>query len=140
MRDFQYRFLHRGLLMNKQLKEWKILEQDLCMHCGRQTESMVHFFVDCDVAKDMWDKYKEYCMNMFGVEVNVTPVAIVTNEFISPIRHVTNAICLFLKQYLYKQRCTGKAVSFAQFEKYVVSMKNTEKYIAIRDKKNRMLL
>ena len=54
MRDFQYRFLQRGLITNVHLHKWKIAESDQCSFCHDSVETIAHLFIECPITKSMW--------------------------------------------------------------------------------------
>ena len=135
MRDFQYRFLQRAIVTNKMLKKWGIVESDICFQCKKQVETLEHIFIECTVAKMLWEDYRLYAEKELGKQVEVKPSNIVTNDFCKPRTHVANTIGLYIKQYLYKQRCLKEAVSFAHVKASIAKLKSMEKYIAVRDNK-----
>ena len=46
-----------------------------------------------------------------------------------------NLLCLFTKQYIYKQRCLNKQISFAELGASFRNMEKIEKYIATKNGK-----
>ena len=61
LRIFQYRLLHRAIILNSHLKKGKIIEDDSCSLCKNETEYMIHFFVNCYVVKQLWSSVLKLC-------------------------------------------------------------------------------
>ena len=53
-RSFQYRLLHRALVLNTHLYVWKMRENDLCTFCGKSRETLLHLFTQCEIIQELW--------------------------------------------------------------------------------------
>ena len=53
-RSFQYRLLHRAIVMNTHLKNWGLIDSNLCSFCSLERESYNHLFVMCQVVQPIW--------------------------------------------------------------------------------------
>ena len=60
LRSFQYRMLQSGLVTNKQLYKWKILDNPLCSFCKNETENISHLFIKCDIVGRLWADFKNW--------------------------------------------------------------------------------
>ena len=60
---------------------------------------------------------------------------IILNNVTKPSSHIANFVCLIAKQYIYRQRCLGEALSAPQFRRLVWNTKNFEKFYATKNKK-----
>ena len=58
-----------------------------------------------------------------------------TNYIVRPKNHVVNFMCLILKQYIYRQRCFKKPLSFEELKMEFQRTENIEKYIAQKNDK-----
>ena len=54
IRSFQFRLLHRIMGNNKKLFKWGIKNNDKCDLCGKQEETYVHLFCECEKIKPFW--------------------------------------------------------------------------------------
>ena len=135
MRDFQYRLLQKALITNIQLEKWNILQSNLCTFCNLEPETIMHLLVECNQVKILWNHFAEHFQKEYNTHISITPTSVITNTFTKPKKHIVNTMGLFLKQYIYRQRCLKKTVSFIQFEHYALKIKNTERYIAIKNNK-----
>ena len=51
---FQLKIIRRILATNSYLKKVKVTGSDLCRLCGQESETLLHLFVMCPSAKDIW--------------------------------------------------------------------------------------
>lgn len=56
LRSFQFRFLCFGIVTNKQLYQWKIIDSDRCTFCHDHYETQEHLFLYCTVVKRFWQQ------------------------------------------------------------------------------------
>ena len=137
-RSFQYRLIHRGIVTNAHLYRWRILEDNLCTFCRKEKETYIHLFVFCECVQPIWIQIEEYMTCFSEIRINFGPEAVIMNKLIeNPIYHVKNFICLVVKQYIYRQRCLKKKLSFNEITTIISNMYNMEKYIAIKNRKIR---
>ena len=55
LRDFQYRLLLYKIPLNCDLKQWGLINSDLCSFCQEDVEDFQHLFFDCQYTKEVWD-------------------------------------------------------------------------------------
>ena len=135
IKDFQYRLLQRALITNIQLQKWKIKESNMCTFCQKHPETVKHLLMECVESKDLWSKFAEYCHTTYNKQLDITYSDIISNHFTNPKRHIINTLGLFLKQYIYRNRCLDTRMSFENYNRYINKVKNIEKYIAIKNDK-----
>ena len=137
LRSFQFRLLHRAVITNVHLKHWKMSDSELCTQCGKEKETYKHLFVMCERVQSFWVQI-EQMMNDFNKErIDFSVKNVMWNQLIeADAKNVKNSICLMAKQYIYRQRCLKKEISYNEFKYIVYETKNIEKYIAT---KNNML-
>ena len=74
LRSFQYRMLLGVLSFNKQLKIWKIKNDDSCSFCKAQIEDMYHFYYTCEITRGIWHELKQYLIvNKICNRVELSP-------------------------------------------------------------------
>ena len=135
-RSFQYRILLRGLVTNIHLNKWKITDSNLCSLCKTEIESVTHLLCDCIEIKPLWDKIAEYIEERFSIGTSTLNVTnILFNKIVPMKSHAVNFICLIAKQYIYSQKCLGKAITFPGLLSKIKSVENVEKYIAVKNGK-----
>ena len=129
-RSFQYRLLHRAVLLNTQLHKWGIVETDMCSFCHLQRETYTHFFVMCPVVQPMWLKAEKLMKSFAGPDINFSIETVILNKIVDNAKSIKNYICLVLKQYLYRKRCYKQLPNFQEFKALVLETRNIEFYIA----------
>ena len=103
-RDFQYRLLLGKIFLNKQLHEWGIQESPKCSLCNQKDETLVHFFWECEQTQEIIGVIRELCSkNNITIELN--EYTFILNRVHKNKFHIVNFICIFIKQYLYRQKC-----------------------------------
>ena len=135
MRDFQYRFSQRAIITGSTLKTWGIIDSDRCYFCDVEVETVGHLFFYCKVVEGIWKEFQQYYSELYNIEVSITEYAIMACEFVSKKLHIINTIGLFLKQFIYKQKCLKCSLSFKHFLNYIQYVKNIEKFVAMRNDK-----
>jgi len=48
LREFRFRFLHRILVTNRELKRFKLRNDDICAQC-KNSDSLDHTFLECPI-------------------------------------------------------------------------------------------
>ena len=133
LRSFQYRLMCHALVMNTDLYKWGKIDHDKCSFCLKEKETIIHFFVQCDVTHRFLLAalrmiYEDYGINTEAVVLSVKNVLF--NSIVERSSHVLNFILLLAKQYLYRQRCQGKPINVYEFRSYYRRQESIEKYIA----------
>ena len=136
-RSFQYRLLHRAIILNSHLYRWGMCENNRCSFCGEEKETSVHLFCDCRYTRFLWDKVEEYMRPYVrsGHYLTVSNIAIIFNSFTKPPTHVCNLLGLATKQYIYRQRCLKGELVFSHLKCIFSRLESIEKYIAQKNLK-----
>ena len=72
LRDFQYRCLHLILNTKYVLRKKKILDNDCCSFCKRETETIEHLFFECLFANQFWQEFRKFWMNISKINLSLT--------------------------------------------------------------------
>ena len=65
--------------------------------------------------------------------ININLENVMLNRIHPNIAHVTNFICLVIKQYLYRKKCENAMLRLFELKNKITLLKNTEKFIAIKN-------
>ena len=130
MRSFQFRLLHKALIMNVHLYRWGKRSDNLCSMCGEEPETIVHFFAMCSVVRNIWQKIREFVSEFSTMTVNFSARNILWNTVAEDNRSCINTVVLITKQYLYARRCLGQSIAFTPLKEYILYYKSLEKYNA----------
>ena len=129
LRSFQYRIQQRAIVTNSLLYEWNSLK---CTHCGKETETVVHLVVECDVAKIFWIKVESFMKEYSSEPIHFGYNTVLFSRLIPKVGRIKNFICLLGKYYIYRQRCMLKEVNFVEFKNMVYNHQKIEKYYATK--------
>ena len=139
LRSFQYRLLQRALVTNIDLSKWGVIDHDTCFFCETSKETILHLLWKCEVSQGFWAKVVDYCQQRFegGDSIRLTEANVIHNKICCISKnHVINFVCLFAKQFIYRQKCLKQQFHFPIFEQLLKCTANVEKYIA--SKNNRL--
>ena len=136
LRSFQYRLLHRAIILNDKLKMWKIFDSDLCSFCKEHPENLIHFFWECDITTQIWLQLKNYCKTITKEEeCSIDMLNVLFNTVNKKPNHIFNFLTLVCKQYLYASRCLKKTPSFNGLLSTINKLRKYEKYKAVKEDK-----
>ena len=136
LRSFQYRVLQRGIVTNIQLAKWGYKSSENCTYCNEHPESLVHLFYTCSVSTSLWQKVFEMIQQRFGTQqLTITPYSIICNKVAQGQGNIINFIVLYVKYFIYTQRCLEQSIDFPIFKAKLGTIENMEKYIAIKNNK-----
>ena len=137
-RSFQYRLIHRAVILNTHLHRWRIKNTNLCTFCNREAETYVHLFVMCPIVKSLWIKTEQFMTDSLpGPEIVFNPKTIIFNQFVDDAKNIKNFVCLLLKQYIYRKRCYSQLPNFYEFKSMVLETRSVEFYIAKKNNQER---
>ena len=130
LRSFQYRFLHRALVLNSHLYRWGITTDNKCTFCDRTKETVEHLFWDCEHSQGLWVGIINWTKEYFNIGIDLTYEMVVFNRVISPNMHFVNFIVLVTKQFIYRERCMKNVLSISNLRETILLYKNIKKYNA----------
>ena len=133
-RAFQFRLIHRILVTNKTLCEWKIKEQNLCSFCNSETETIYHLLWGCTITQELWREVFQWLREKTQVDIIFTSKEILfgieNNMFL-----MHDAIFIFVKQYIYAARCRNSLPNINEIMNIIKYNVQVEKYIATKNDK-----
>ena len=133
LRSFHYRLLCRALILNTHLKRYRMRDNNLCTFCGKETETLSHLFIFCDVIKDFWIGFENFAYNFSDEQINFNELSVVASKVVDQTNNIKNFLCLLAKQHIYSQKCQGKLPNLAGFKARVNQVQVLEKYIATKN-------
>ena len=136
LRSFQFRLLHRALILNNRLVKWGMSNSEKCTFCKKETETIIHLFWNCEEAQKLWSIAKEVCQVITKKEkINVNYTNLMSGNIVEVKNHIFNFVFLVAKQYLYAKRCQKNNVNKHEFIAQIEKYKRYEKYQAIKEGK-----
>ena len=100
-----YKILHRLLVTNKELKKFKIRNDDLCDQC-KTPDSLEHTFLQCPANVKFYHEILSWFNVSHNTLINLSPEQILMQKYIpGPIndnlRRRRDLLILFIKKYVY---------------------------------------
>ena len=105
LRDFQYRLNLHKIVTNIELETWGIKDSSLCTFCNAEQESVVHLLFTCTMVQP-------FIISLSGILTenniigNFNVKNYLFNTVIEKADHIFNFLCVHLKQFLYKHKCS----------------------------------
>jgi len=134
-RAFQFRCIKNIIFLNDRLFKMKLIDDDICSLCNSEKETPSHFFVYCNVAKELWIKL----LNVYSVfnEHNILQLTerdvlygVYVNKAECPKIKLMNHLIILCKKYLYNCRMYNSKPHINEFISNVILTKNIEFCIA----------
>ena len=138
LRSFQYKIVQNALVTNVMLYKLKIKSSPFCSMCNQDIEeTIVHLFIDCPTARNIWLKIEDYMSDHFGVEpqIDFQVDNVLFNRVVPVWSNIKNFVCLVVKYYIYRQRCLGQAASYQGVIRYIGFIQKLEFFYATRSNK-----
>ena len=98
-RSFQYRLLHRAIILNTHLKHWKLIENDSCSFCSQERETYDHIFFKCSIIQTFWLQVIDCIEKLTGIKVELNVTNVILNN-VCESSYVPDYVCLLGKQYM----------------------------------------
>ena len=140
LRSFQYRLLNLSLVLNVQLKTWKICDTDKCSFCNTETETLEHIFFDCPKTKVLLNSIQSILISYQPdtKEYNLTKENILFNNVDVNPGSLVNCIVLIMKQMIYANRCLKKRITVQQLKEKIEFTRKVELYNTKQNNKCRI--
>ncbi len=135
LRSFCYRLLTHSLSTNIQWLKWKKSDTDKCAFCNTETETIVHLFWECDIAKFIWNQVQNWFKNKTHQNLHLSCRKILLCKTSNKALHCKNTIVLTTLQYIYACKCLEEIPNFAILKSKILDIHNIEKYIATKNNK-----
>ena len=107
LRDFHYRLMANGIVSNRNLYHWKILNNDRCTFCNNARETLIHLLIECPKLQYFWNRVNALCHNELTLTdtLDMEKRNILFNTVHTNKAHIVNTFILLCKQYIYRCRC-----------------------------------
>ena len=133
-RSFQFRLLHRALVTNIHLQRWGIKTDSLCTFCENAMETVEHLLISCEYVSVLWWKVFELMGTYTNQKLVQSTETILFNR-VAKSGNIANFICLVTKQFVYGKKCAKQIPHFNDIKALIISLRNCEKYIAVKNGK-----
>lgn len=103
--SFQFKILHAITPCKKFLKRIRMVDSDLCDHCG-VPDDLLHFFFHCAFVQKLWSSICNWSTSQVNIQLDhITPKeAILGVDDASPRGRVVNFLLLHFRFFVHRQR------------------------------------
>ena len=133
-RAFQFKLLHRVLVTNKMLYDWKLIDSNLCSFCNQHTETIFHMLWECTPVQNLWTSLFQWLEQITQVNIRFNK-----KEILLGIDDATfvmyNAVFILAKHFIYACRCRSLPLNFIALKNNIQYYIQIEKYIAVKNNK-----
>ena len=105
-------------------------DDDHCTNCQKTPENIMHFFIECPIARKLWEKLQEYVNDNITShgELDFSDQVIIFNCLHEQRQHLVNMIVLIAKQYLYRSCYMGTKPLFKNLQNEIILIHRQELY------------
>ena len=119
LREFAFKILHKILVTNKELKRFKIKNEDICSQC-MNPDSVEHTFLECPVNVKFYQEILSWFNAFNSTQINLSAVQILFQNYSLPainddLRHQLDLLILFIKKYIYSCKIKEINLNNSQF-------------------------
>ena len=113
LRSFQFRLLHKAIVTNVSLHNWKIVNNNKCSFCLEKAETQIHLFVECDKVQMLYEFTTWYAKNECNCndKLKLSTENIIFSTVHEKVNHIGNFLVTVVKNYTYVTRCLNKKMS-----------------------------
>ena len=127
---FQLKLIYRILGTKSYTMKLNITDNDKCNYC-HQTETILHMFVECQNAKDLWAKIAEYIYNKIHLHINFSSFDILFGYMnFDQNRVPINTLLLVTKKYIFDCCSRNNFLSLSVLKHRLQQIYEEEKYVA----------
>ena len=123
---FQYQVIHRSLITNRKLFQFKIRDNDNCENCNT-TETISHLLIECPIANNLWTEIRVWLQIILNSTIYLSSNDILLgNPRNEP---VTNCVILITKHEIYKQKWNRNSLSLHKLKIIIKNHMDLECYL-----------
>jgi nitrogen regulatory protein PII-like uncharacterized protein len=129
MQTWVYKYTMRAVPYNKKLFEMGLSPNNLCTFCQEEIESITHLYWECRLIQDLWT----FISTKFNTNINtklgllgLQQICYKRNPGIYMYTHLT-------RYYIHVCKCAGNIPTVYGLERIIMTRKNREREIAVRN-------
>ena len=103
LRSFQFKVIHNILYTNEKLHKIGYSDTALCTFCKKETETLLHLFVQCESISPLWKKITDNLLQPYGIET-LSNKDILLGILVEKQNNVINHIIMEAKYYIYASK------------------------------------
>ena len=122
LRSFQFKVIHNILYTNEKLHKIGYSDTALCTFCKKETETLLHLFVQCESISPLWKKITDNLLQPYGIET-LSNKDILLGILVEKQNNVINHIIMEAKYYIYASKLEQ---SLPHYNRLISRLKLTE--------------
>ena len=111
---FQFQILHRSLITNKKLHQFKIRDNELCDKCGN-IENISHLLYECIGTRDLWTKLETWLNSIMAKPVKTDLNSILLGNPDNKL--IINYVFIICKHEIYKSKWNRSPINIIKIKK-----------------------
>ena len=100
LRSFQFKIIHNILYTNEKLHKIGYSDTSSCTFCKKNTETLLHLFVDCENIRPLWNQISDELLQPYGIK-SLSNKDILLGILVEKQNNVINHIIMEAKYYIY---------------------------------------
>lgn len=139
---FQYKILNSILYTNAKLYKIGFKLNDSCSFCSSEPETLYHFLCLCPFSPDFWRAFEVFWHQLLkeNIRLSLQDILVGMIRQNSPSANLLNYLIMIGKLYLWDCRRSQIPPNIYRFKKKIALKYETEKYISLYSKKQRLSL
>ena len=133
LRQFCFRFLHRTVVTKRELKLFRLADNDKCIYCSN-ADSIEHTFIDCRESIKLYSQIiswfnhcQDTAITLSNEKVAFHDIRHVTDMLSGPVRRRLDLLIILVKQYIYSAKHLQKELSLDELVKKLTTQWKLEK-------------
>ena len=135
LRQFCFPFLHRTVVTKRELKLFRLADNDKCIYCSN-ADSIEHTFIDCRESVKFYSQIISWFSNCQDTAITLSNENVafhdihhVTDILSGPVRRRLDLLIILVKQYIYSAKHLQNELSLEELVKKLTTQWKLEKCI-----------
>ena len=127
----QYRVLYRILGTKELLFKIKSHDDGKCSVCKEYSETILHLFVQCKVARKFWSELKTHFQLILGTDLAINPSTIILGNLLTKTNVIPlNTIYFAAKLYIFRVSKSNQILNDPSFCSFLKKIYLEQEYTA----------
>ena len=133
--------MNYSLNCKEKLKDWKIIDNNLCEYCN-ELDDIVHFLIECKIVRSFWQSLINWWNRNFLLKIEKSRIDFRENVLFGfndndSLYLSLNYVIMYAKYFIYSNKQFGKEgnIELWKFHIYLLSKLKCELYILKRNDK-----
>jgi len=127
LRQFRFRFLHSTVVTKRELKLFRLADNDKCIYCSN-ADSTEHTFIDCRESAKLYSQIvswfnhcQDTAITLSSEKVAFHDIHHVTDKLSLPVRRRLDLLIILVKQYIYSSKHLQNELSLDELVRKLIT-------------------